>query len=60
MRKESYKMKNISTEPPKTFWKYYDLFRRKQITLEQFSQLSKITIDELHFYLFSSFPEKNR
>lgn len=25
-------------EIPKSFWAYYDLFRRKQITLDQFSK----------------------
>ena len=44
----------------KSFWKYYDLFRRKQITLEQFSALSQIAIDELRTLLFSVFPENNR
>lgn len=27
---------------PKSFWKYYDLFRRKKMTLEQFVTLSKL------------------
>ena len=52
-------MENKNCEPPKSFWKYYDLFRRKQITLEQFSALSQIAIDELRTLLFSVFPEKN-
>lgn len=32
---------------PKIFWKYYDLFRRKQITLSQFSQETKLSEKEL-------------
>lgn len=27
---------------PKSFWKYYDLFRRKKMTLNQFVMLSKL------------------
>jgi hypothetical protein len=39
------------TDPPKIFWKYYDLFRRKQITLEQFSSLSHLSKKEITTFL---------
>ena len=34
-------------EIPKAFWKDYDLFRRKQITIEQFSCRAKLTKKEI-------------
>ena len=41
----------VMTEIPKSFWKYYDLFRRKQISLEDFSRMSKLTEEEILAYL---------
>ena len=38
-------------EIPKIFWKYYDLFRRKVITLKEFSSLSNLSEEELSDYL---------
>ena len=38
-------------EIPKSFWKYYDLFRRKQISLEAFSRLSELTEEEILAFL---------
>lgn len=32
---------------PKIFWAYYDLFRRKQITLAQFSEKSGLSMEEI-------------
>lgn len=37
--------------PPKVFWKYYDLYRRKQISLEEFSRLSGLKTYEICSYL---------
>lgn len=36
---------------PKIFWRYYDCFRRKQITLSEFSQLTGLTESEIKAYL---------
>lgn len=36
---------------PKIFWKYYDRFRRKQITLSEFSRLTGLTENEIRAYL---------
>ena len=38
-------------EIPNSFWKYYDLFRRKQITLDDFSRLSGLSKEEISDYL---------
>jgi len=32
---------------PKIFWAFYDLFRRKQITISQFSQKTNLTEEEI-------------
>lgn len=34
-------------EIPKIFWAYYDLFRRKQITLAQFSEKAGLSTGEI-------------
>ena len=36
---------------PKVFWKYYDLFRRKQITLSQFSKETALSEEQLLRFL---------
>lgn len=36
-------MKKKIASPPKVFWKYYDLYRRKQISLAEFSRLSGLS-----------------
>lgn len=41
----------IATEPPKIFWRYYDLYRRKKMSLEKFAQCSNLPMDELRQYL---------
>lgn len=38
-------------DPPKSFWKFYDLYRRKQISLDQFSQLSGLSVYEICKFL---------
>ncbi len=38
-------------EIPKIFWKYYDLYRRKVITLEVFSLKTGISKDRILIYL---------
>ena len=42
----------IMTGIPKSFWKYYDLFRRSLISLEDFSKMSGIPKEELLDFLF--------
>lgn len=36
---------------PKIFWKYYDLFRRKQIALSEFSKKTNISEKQLLYFL---------
>ena len=43
--------KECVVTPPKVFWKYYDLYRRKQISLEEFSRLSGLKSCEICTYL---------
>lgn len=40
-----------SFDVPKTFWTFYDLYRRKQISLHQFSIKSNIELAMLVAYL---------
>lgn len=39
--------KNGNAEIPNVFWKYYDLYRRGQITLQTFVVLSGLTKDQI-------------
>ena len=43
--------KAIIEDAPKIFWKYYDLFRRKKITLAQYSESTELTITEIEKFL---------
>ena len=36
---------------PKEFWKYYDLYRREVISLEEYSIKSNLSKDEILHYL---------
>lgn len=38
-------------EIPKTFWKYYDLYRRNKITLLEFSSLACLSIADIQLFL---------
>lgn len=38
-------------EAPKCFWKFYDQFRRKKITIKEFSRLSGIKCEQIRCYL---------
>lgn len=42
--------KNI-LEIPKVFWKYYDLYRREKISIEEYSLKSKLPQEEILRYL---------
>lgn len=45
--------KRKDTEIPNTFWKYYDLYRRGQITIQIFSIRSGLTKDQIRKYMKS-------
>lgn len=38
-------------EIPNIFWKYYDLFRRKKITLDEFCALTSLTKEQIEAFL---------
>lgn len=38
-------------ETPKVFWKYFDLYRRKQITIQEYSNLSGLSKREIALFL---------
>lgn len=38
-------------EIPKKFWKYFDLYRRGKMTVEEFSKQSGLAVTDLLFYL---------
>ena len=44
-------MGNSISSLPKVFWKFYDLYRRKQITLLEFSRLTGLSEKTLRSYL---------
>lgn len=43
-------------DPPKAFWKYYDLYRRKQITLDEYAVMAlpveQVAAAKSHLYLW--------
>lgn len=41
----------LAVDIPKVFWKYYDLYRREEISLKEYSAKSNLTKDELLRYL---------
>lgn len=45
-------------EPPKVFWKYYDLYRRKQITLNDYVVKTGLELPAICYYL-DAVAEKN-
>lgn len=42
---------NIDDELPKIFWKYYDEYRRKKISLKEYSELTGIKENQLKIYV---------
>jgi len=36
---------------PKIFWKYFDLYRRKKLTLDRYAELTGIPKKDLRLYL---------
>ena len=43
----------VYDEPPKVFWKFYDLYRRRMITLDEYRSSSGIPASLLSMYLSS-------
>jgi len=44
---------------PKIFWQYYDLYRRRKITIDEFSDKTGISCKELRYFLFAILIESN-
>lgn len=42
---------NEIIEIPKVFWKYYDLYRRGMISVEEYSRKSNLAMEEIVYYL---------
>lgn len=38
-------------EPPKMFWKYYDLYRRKIIPLDEYAKVTGMSVREIQYYV---------
>lgn len=36
---------------PKVFWKYFDLYRRQRITIEEYAQQTNLSEEDILFYL---------
>lgn len=45
---------------PKTFWAYFDLFRRQKITIDEYSALSGIEKKMLMKYLKKNFANNQK
>ena len=43
--------KIVKDDIPKIFWKYYDLFRRKKITLSQYSNNTGLPVSDIEKFL---------
>ena len=41
----------VVSDIPKVFWKYYDLYRRNEITLNEYAVKTKISKQEIIYYL---------
>lgn len=44
-------MKTCANDIPKIFWKYFDLYRRKKITLAQYVEMTGLTHLEIRTFL---------
>lgn len=53
MDEQERKKREKEDTPPPIFWKYYDLYRRKQISISEFSEYSGLLVDDLFLYLKS-------
>ena len=43
--------RQTTVDVPKIFWKYYDLYRRKKITLTQYSEKTGLSISAIEGFL---------
>ena len=46
-----YNVSKERTEPPKVFWKYYDLYRRKIMPLGEYAAATGMPVLEIQYYL---------
>lgn len=44
-------METYKNNIPKIFWKYFDLYRRKKITLAQYVEMTDLTDSEIRTFL---------
>ncbi len=51
IRTENKEISKADIHIPKNFWKYYDLYRRRHISLDEFSGKSGIEKETIIFYL---------
>ena len=47
-------------EPPKVFWKYYDLYRRRQITLDEYVVKTGLELPAICYYLDAVAKKKTK
>ena len=47
-------------EPPKVFWKYYDSYRRRKITLSEYSLASCMPISLIQYYLKNAVEKQSQ
>lgn len=48
----------VTDDIPKIFWKYYDLFRRKKITLSQYSEETELSVPDIKCFFCESSRKK--
>lgn len=41
----------VTLEPPKVFWKYYDLYRRKRISLSEYAAVTGLSTFAIRHFL---------
>ena len=53
-------MKIYANDIPKIFWKYFDLYRRKKITLAQYVEMTGLTHLEIRTFLNTIDEKKSK
>ena len=48
------------TDIPKVFWKYFDLYRRKKITLNQYSENTGLSIPVIEEFLRETAEKRSK
>ena len=48
------------TEPPKIFWKYYDLYRRKRMSLSEYAAVTGLSTFEIRHYLMDIVEKESK